>query len=333
MTTRRLSRLVVGIALLALFVSLLLSSSATSAAKGDRSAPTGPTNLRVTSITETTATLSWNPSTDNSGKLSYKLKIINLNNSAYNSLATISQTQTTYTARYLATNSPYSFAVYAVDGSGNQSATSNTANANTLADTTPPSTPVLEATVLAPAKVQLTWTKPTDNVNYNCCAYSFSANGSAITEHINWATAPAGKDSVIIRHLSPNTTYAFTVSVSDYSGGNVAKSNTATVTTEPSNDTTPPGVPANLHLVRDNSCGEVWLGWTEVADNTDVQDSIEYEIYVNGVLSPLPVSAGIDMDFVYATAHGDNLFYIKSVDRSGNTSAPSQPIKLFLWPC
>ena len=138
MTTRRLSRLINLLAILAVFVVFVLGGSPTSAGKADRSAPTAPTNLRVTSITETTVTLVWNPSTDNSGNLSYKLKITNQQNSAYNSLATISQTQTTYTAKFLATNSPYSFAVYAVDGSGNRSAASNSAYARTLADTIGP---------------------------------------------------------------------------------------------------------------------------------------------------------------------------------------------------
>jgi hypothetical protein len=47
----------------------------------------------------------------------------------------------------------------------------------------------------------------------------------------------------------------------------------------------------------------------------------------------LPISAGIDLDFVYANAHGDNYFQVKAVDRSGNTSAASNVLKLFLWPC
>ena len=54
---------------------------------------------------------------------------------------------------------------------------------------------------------------------------------------------------------------------------------------------------------------------------------------MNGVLSPLPVSAGVSTDLVYATAFGDNEFFIKAVDLSGNSSAPSKTIKLFLWPC
>jgi hypothetical protein len=92
-------------------------------------------------------------------------------------------------------------------------------------------------------------------------------------------------------------------------------------------------VPTNLHLVRDDSCAEVWLGWNEATDNSDNQGNIEYEIYVNGVLSPLPVSAGVDFDFVYGTNHGDNIFTVKAVDRSGNSSDASAPLKLYLWPC
>ncbi|HEY5885694.1 MAG TPA: hypothetical protein VIT88_13460 [Pyrinomonadaceae bacterium] len=55
----------------------------------------------------------------------------------------------------------------------------------------------------------------------------------------------------------------------------------------------------------------------------------EYEIYLNGVPSPLPVSAGGNVDFVYATP-GDNVFYVKQFDRSWNLSAPSNELKLFL---
>jgi len=41
--------------------------------------------------------------------------------------------------------------------------------------------------------------------------------------------------------------------------------------------------------------------------------------YVNGVLSPLAVGAGIDRDFVYGTASGENTFTVKAVDQAGNT--------------
>jgi hypothetical protein len=47
---------------------------------------------------------------------------------------------------------------------------------------------------------------------------------------------------------------------------------------------------------------------------------------VNGVLSPLAVSGGVDRDFVYATDSGANTFTVKAVDRAGNTSEASNAV-------
>lgn len=329
MTTRPLSRLIVFTAAFAFTAVLLFTGQIVIAGKADRSAPSAPANLMVTGVAETSVSLKWQGSTDNSGKLSYRVRITNLNNSAYNTLATVSQTQTTYTAKFLATNSNYTFAVYAVDDAGNKSSDSNIASAHTLADTTPPSGPSLQASVLGPAEVKLTWTRATDNVSNNCCNYVVNMNGAPLTQNVNWLS----QTSATVRHLQPGTAYSFSVTASDFSGGNATSSNVVNTATPPSSDTLPPTVPTNLHLVSDNSCAEVWLGWNQSADNSDPQSNIEYEIYVNGVLSPLPVSSGVDFDFVYGTAFGDNYFTIRAVDKSGNTSAPSAPIKLFLWPC
>jgi len=92
----------------------------------------------------------------------------------------------------------------------------------------------------------------------------------------------------------------------------------------------PPTAPTNVHLVSALACDELYIGWTQSTDNVDPQYAIEYEIYVNGVLSPLAVSAGVDQDFVYATALGENTFVVKAVDRTGNTSEPSAPLTLSL---
>jgi chitodextrinase len=329
MTTRQFSPLIIFTAAFAFTAVLLFSGQIVSAGKADRSAPTAPANLMVTAVADTSVTLKWQGATDNSGKLSYRVRITNLNNSAYNTLATVSQTQTTYIAKFLATNSNYTFAVYAVDDSGNKSADSNIASAHTLADTTAPSGPSLQASVLGPAEVQLSWTRATDNVANNCCNDGINLNGARITQNISWIS----QTQAVVRHLQPGSAYSFSVTASDFSGGNATNSNVVNVATPPSTDTLPPTVPTNLHLVSDNTCAEVWLGWNESSDNSDSQDKIEYEIYVNGVLSPLPVNSGIDFDFVYGTAFGDNYFTIKAVDKSGNSSAPSTPIKLFLWPC
>jgi len=184
MTTQTLARLIIATAAVALLASLLFSGRIAYAGKADKLAPTAPTNLVVTGITENTVSLKWNPSTDNSGKFSYRVKVNSLNSSS-NVLETVSQTQTTYTVQYLVPFGSYSFAVYAVDGSGNRSSDSNLVTANTPGDTIPPSAPVLQTITLGPSQVQLTWTKAVDNRPSYCCTYALSMNGSPLTQHIN----------------------------------------------------------------------------------------------------------------------------------------------------
>lgn len=336
MTTQTLARLIITTVAIGLLTVLLFSGPTTSAAgKADKIAPTTPGNLAVIAITENTVTLKWNPSTDNSGKFSYRVKVNKLNSPSSSLEQPVGQTQSTYTVTYLVPNSSYSFAVYAVDGSGNRSSDSNSANANTpLGDTTPPSAPVLQATALGPSQVQLTWTKSTDNVPNNCCSYAFRMNGNPLTQNLNAAAAPAGSISVIVRHLPPNTLNSFTVTAIDYTGVNSSTSNSASAQTWPSTDTTPPLAPTNLHVISlDDGGGEAWLGWTQTTDDTDAPNNIEYEIYVNGVLSPLPVSAGVDFDFVYTLPTCTNTFTIKAVDKTGNTSPVSNSVTVKLGSC
>src|SRR6185369_3495276 len=334
MTTQTLARLIIATATVALLTTLLFSQRTAAAAKADKSAPTTPTNLVVTAITSNTVSLRWNPSTDNSGKFSYRVKVNSLNN-ATSTLEFVGQTQTTFTVQYMVPFYSYSFAVYAVDGSGNRTSDSNLVSADIPGDTTPPSAPVLEATTLGPSQVQLTWTNSVDNLPNNCCSYSLSRNGSPLTQNINAAAAPSDHQSVIIRHLPPGSNNTFTVTAIDFTGRNSSTSNSANAQTWPSVDTKPPSVPTNLHIVSlDTGGGEAWLGWTQSTDDTAAQNNIEYEIYVNGILSPLPVSAGVDLDFAY-TLMGvcENTFTVKAVDKAGNTSAASAPVTVKLWVC
>ena len=53
------------------------------------------------------------------------------------------------------------------------------------------------------------------------------------------------------------------------------------------------------------------------------------EIYVNGVFSPLAVSAGVDQDFVYATDSGADRFTVRAVDQTGNISEASNAVTEF----
>lgn len=120
----RNSSLNVFIALLVL-IGCFTNFSAAQAAKPDKKAPTAPTSLRATGITDTAITLSWNSSTDNTGVKSYEV---------YQNNRVIADTAATnYTAQNLSPNTTYSFFIKAKDASGNVSSSSNTISVKTTA--------------------------------------------------------------------------------------------------------------------------------------------------------------------------------------------------------
>jgi chitodextrinase len=296
-------------------------TTTTTTSPADRNAPTAPANLRVTGTTTTSASLAWDASTDNSGTFSYVVK-----QDGHLSW-TVNQTQTSYTLTWLSPGRTYSFYVYAVDRDLNVSSTSNTVTATTQPDVTPPSAPVLSVTNVSPSQIWLTWTESTDEIWPSTVGYTIYVNGTPATS-LNWIN----HREVSLRHLSPGTTFTLKVTARD-GGGNATDSNAVTVTTPASNDTVPPTAPTNLHIESDQGCAEVWLAWTQSTDDVDPQSAIEYEVYVNGVLSPLAVDTGVGRSFAYGTISGMNSFVVKAVDRSGNTSAASNTATAELWPC
>jgi hypothetical protein len=288
---------------------------------GDSTPPTAPTNLRVTATGQTSVTLAWNASTDNSGTFSYVVR-------QDNHLSwTVSQSQTSYTLTWMSPGRTYSFFVYAVDRALNTSGSSNTVTVTTQANTTPPTAPVLSVPNVSPSQVWLSWTESTDDLPFSSVGYTIFVNGQVATG-LNWINHREAS----LRHLPPGTTHTFKVTARDGSG-NTADSNSVSVTTLASTDTVPPSAPTNLRIDFDQGCAEVWLAWDQSTDDTDAQSAIEYEVYVNGVLSPLAVDTGVGRSFAYGTNQGLNSFVVKAVDRSGNTSASSNTATAELWPC
>ena len=296
------------------------TTTTTTPRPGDSAPPTTPTDLRVTDTTRTSITLAWNASTDNSGTFSYVVKQDNLS-------WTVNQSQTSYTLTWLSPGRTYTFYVYAVDRALNTSGNSNTVVATTQPDLTPPSAPVLSVPSVSPSQVWLSWTESTDDIWYPGVGYTVYVNGAPATG-LNWINHREAS----LRHLTPATTYTFKVSARDGSG-NVTDSNTVSVTTLASSDVVPPSAPRNLRIEIDQGCAEVWLAWDQSTDDVDPQWAIEYEVYVNGVLSPLAVDTGVGRSFAYGTNHGLNSFVVKAVDRTGNTSAASNTVTAELWPC
>jgi chitodextrinase len=307
-------------AALALILSLVLVSSVAAGKKpqppstGDKTPPTTPTNLHITSLGQTHVTLAWDPSTDNSGSVTY---VVYKDGQGF----TVPQGQTSYTIDWLSPGGTYTFNVAAYDKALNRSPASNTITVTTQRDTVPPTAPVLSGSVRGPSQVRLEWTASTDDITWWSLGYRVFVNGVRATAHVNWH----GERVVVLRHLTPATTYTFAVEANDFNG-NTTMSNAVTLTTEASSDVTPPSAPTNVRIVGSNGCPEFWVAWTQSTDDSDPPNLIEYEIYVNGVLSPLAVSAGIDQDFVYANPSGASTFTVKAVDQAGNTSEASNGV-------
>ena len=91
---------------------------------GDTESPSTPLNLVATMVTETSVSLSWNPSTDNEGVIGYRLF------TGSTASADII-TGTTISLSDLSENTAYSFYVIALDAAGNESTESNTLSVTT----------------------------------------------------------------------------------------------------------------------------------------------------------------------------------------------------------
>ncbi len=92
----------------------------------DTQAPTAPTNLNYNSLTDSSVNLTWNAATDNVGVVSYQIEQDGVE------IATISATNTTYSATNLTPETTYDFEVFALDAYGNISNASNMLTVTTL---------------------------------------------------------------------------------------------------------------------------------------------------------------------------------------------------------
>jgi chitinase len=294
---------------LAVALSLALSTAPVLAAR-DRTPPTKPTNLHVTGLTAYSVSLAWNPSTDNSGSITYKICC------ATTSSGTVSHPTTSFTfTTGVEPGWTHSFRVFAVDAAGNKSGYSNTVNVTIPNDTTPPTAPGLSLSDVGSTYVSLAWTPSTDDDP--TLGYAFYVNGSPYG-----GVQSAGANTVTLTGLAPSTTYVFNVRASD-SRGNVSPfSNDVTATTSAGDptDTTPPTTPTNL-TGYDQGSGEAVLSWTQSTDNVDPQFTIRYEVFVNGIFRPESTVTGYGGTIAYAVVDGFNTFEIVAVDSAGNRSA------------
>src|SRR5688572_15113085 len=136
MKLRLFSRFPALLACLLVLVMLLPTSPAQAAR--DRTPPTRPTNLHVTGTTPYSVSLAWNPSTDNSGSVTYTICCANVSSETFPGPAS----SRVYKAGLEAGRS-FSLRIVARDAAGNYSGYSNTVTFTLPADTTPPTQPTV----------------------------------------------------------------------------------------------------------------------------------------------------------------------------------------------
>ena len=284
----------------------------------DRTAPSVPTNVHITAVTEDTISLAWTASTDNSGAIHHYVTCYSgwLIPGAYCIWG--SPTPPAKTITGLIPGTEFSFQVKAVDAAGNESALSTAVSGSTAPDVTPPTPPTnLRVTATTPSSVSLAWGSSSDRW---WPTYQLLMDGAVV--------ANLGDLVYRLRHLTPGTTHVFTVRAKDPSGNLSGESNAVTVTLASSSDVTPPTTPANLTASQppDDFCGTNMLQWDASTDNVDAQSAIEYEIYLDGALF-MVTAPGATWAAPYTFA-GTNTWTVVAVDRSGNSSGSSNSATL-----
>jgi chitodextrinase len=295
-------------------LTLLCNSSHLSAQVRDRIAPTAPTNLMVTSTTETGAPLAWAPSTDNSGKFNYVIVGGPAN-------VTVSQTQTSHTMTGLQSGKTYIFRVYARDLSGNLSKSSNAVTVTLPGQIAAPTKPVVSVTDAGPTHVALSWSS-TDNSPI--LLYTIFIDGEMVAGTNSRAGTFTCARVMVPTYCNPinqDTTYTFTIRARDSDGNDSPMSDPVIVTTDSidPNDLTPPTQPANV--AAENTGGFHLVTWDASTDDLSPRQFIRYDLYVNDLLQTVVVgttSAEVEI-YLGETA----TVTVIAVDTADRESAPA----------
>ena len=246
----------------------------------DTEVPSTPANLILNSTSTASASLSWNPSTDNIAVTYYKIFV----NGAFHS----NSPTTTATVSGLTQGTTYTFNVAAADAAGNVSPQSNTVTGTTLIDNEAPSNPTnLSVTSVGTNNIEIQWTAATDNIGVD--SYDIYVNGGLM--------GSTNSTSSNVANLDPATAYSLYVVAKD-AGGNISgPSNTVTATTNniglncgDENFETIPPADSSYSTYNWTSNG---ISWTSEDSRTDRTINGRAITIKNGFLTALSAPNGI----------------------------------------
>jgi chitodextrinase len=277
--------------------------------KSESIAPSVPTGLSATPISQTQINLSWSAATDTggSGLAGYR---IYRDGSQVGTIAT-----TSFSDSGLAAGTTYLYRVAAYDVAGNVSAQSSQASAKTL-DTTAPSIPTgLNGSAASATLINLTWTASTDNVavtGYRVYRGGVQIGTSATTTYA---------DSTVVG----STTYSYTVAAYDAIPNVSAQSAAKNVSTP---DVTAPSTPTGL-VATAASPTKINLSWNASTD-TGGSGLAGYKVFRAG--SQIGTTAVPSYSDTGRTPSTNYSYTVAAYDNATNTSAQSTSANATTWP-
>ena len=287
----------------------------TTEAEKDTEAPTAPTEVKATEVTETTAKVTWSEATDNVGVVGYN---VYLNETKVNDTLV---TGTEYALTELTEATEYAVRVTAVDAAENESARSEAATFTTLKkeepkDTEAPSVPTAVAAAdITQTTAKVTWDASTDNVGvvgYNVYVNEAKVNASPVTV-----------TEYDLTGLTEATEYTVKVTAVDAAENESARSEAVTFTTleaEEETDTEAPTAPAEVKATEVTET-TAKLTWNEATDNVGVAG---YNVYVNEAKVNEELVAGTEFALTDLTEATEYTVRVSAVDAAGNESARSE---------
>ena len=274
----------------------------------DTQAPTTPTSLTATPVSDSQIDLSWTASTDNVAVVGYNV---------YRDGVKIATTATTmYSNTGLAAATTYAYTVTAFDAAGNTSTPSTSASGTTAAalDTTPPTvtinSPSNGSTVTGMVNIGAT---ATDNVGVTRVDLRVNGVTAAST---NVAPYQFAWDST----TALNGPVAWTAVAFDAAGNSTTSPAIAlSVSNAPANDTTPPSL--DLITPGDGAFVTRLTSIKTLATDNSGSTGIRQMLYIDGTLQVTVNSASLEYRWsTRKVAPGIHTILVRATDAAGNST-------------
>ena len=281
------------------------TTTVATAACRDEEPPSTPIGFRQEFTTASSAVVSWNPSSDNLGVVTYGVYAGGL------LIATAHEPGFAFANLPCATTSMYE--IDAADAAGNRSLKAPVAvRTSGCSDTSPPTAPQPVTVVgVSATSVDIAWPAATDDVGVQ--RYSVHVGSTKVLTTTLRAATVSG--------LTCGTSYLIGIGAEDLAGNRSAVATTTAVTracSSSGSDAQPPSAPSDLRATTATQ-STVGLAWTPSTDNVGVS---RYTVYRDGApvgssTSPAYTLAGLVCGTTYLVA-------VDASDAAGNRSARTQ---------